>query len=540
MGKFNNLKRVKNNIMLNNEGEIVHSLSSMKTLFMKVLGSFYGEDTFYKSTEIKEEFEKLERLINLISEEDKEYVLKIAELGRYSGMIEYPLYVLTACYNIDKYKGDRFLNKKGQSKIDYYNDKLIRRTSDINNILATQLTMYNGKIPQKMRKNLKMKLQSFDMYKLSKGLDIGKRVSLATSIKLLHPQPKNKEYEKFYKDILEDKVKKGAGKELVDSAVTKITSLEKSQIKENKEVDIEDLRKNLEKSLYNSNLVAILKNIVTLYKYEILNDEKNLLYLYNKITDKNEIKKSLVMPYQVYALYKVLREYPSVPVIEKIREALEICIELSIENVKDIEGYTAYLIDISYSMNSPISKYSGINLREMACLLGAISYKKGKGDMFVFSDTCKRVSLSRNTPIFEIVEKTINSLEHGCTYLDRALNKIESFAKDNEIKYDNLILLSDNDCYCYDKKSNSLKIGDKSLNSRVDKLIKESNILDTVWINNLSGQNFTVFNTEESNKNLIVGYSEKFIDVINLYHNVKNSKDIRPLIDSLLEKYRQV
>lgn len=542
MSKFNGRKEAQFNIVRNNEGEKVYDSSALKSLFMQVLGSFFAQNTFYKTRYAENEFRALVELIDSIENKDKEYALKVAELGRYTGMIDYPLNVLTACYNMDKFKGENFLNADGVSKFEYYSDKIVRRTKDVNYILATQNTMYGtDKLPKQMRKNLKGKLEFFDKYKLSKGLDIGKKVSLADSIKRLHPQPKNEDMAQFLKDVLEGKVKVGNDKKQIQAEITNIKRAEK----EKKEVNMEELKANLVNAMYKSNLSALLKNLMMLYKYEILNDEKHLDFVCSKITDRNSIVASKIMPYQVYALHKVMQHLPSTTIVERIREALETAVETAIENVPKIEGYTAFLLDVSWSMhNSKLSNNSNISLKEMACLLGAIAYKKGQGDMFIFSNECERISVSRKTPIFEIVEKAVNSMEANGTYLDLALTEVERFAKEHHIKYDNLLLLSDNDCYCYDSDVMELSIGSRwekrtPLDRRCNQMMdKENGIFDTIWINNLSGERFTVFNTDDNKKNLITGYSEKFIEVLNLYYNVRNNRDIRPLIDALLEKYR--
>lgn len=526
---------LKHNIVLNHEGEEVYALSPLKGLLQRVLGSNFGQDGYYEKADPSKEFKELIQMIQSIPEEDKEYALKIAELGRYSGAIEYPLNALTVCYNLDRYKGDKFLDANGVSNLGYYSDVLVRRAKDINHILATQFSIYGKNIPKQMSKNLKGKLEFFDKYKLSKGLDRGKAVSLADSIKLLHPTPKNIEMADFYKSIIENNVIVGNDKVQLQAEITKVKLQEKASKEEKPEIDLEKLIE----AMYKSNLVALLKNINMLLQYDIFDTQEHLDYVVDKITDLDTIVASKVLPYQFYALYKVLNSRSSTKPVTAIKNALSKAVELSIVNVEDIKGYTAFLIDLSSSMNTPVGTNSSISCMEMAALLGAIAFKKGNGDLFVFSDDCKKVNANKGDSVFTIVDIIIKSIPHYCTYLDRAFDMISSFAKKNHIKYDNLLLLSDGDCYSYDNKKKTLKIGDyeTSLNNKCSTLMK-NNVIDTIWINDLSGNKYTVVNTDECKKNLIAGYSEKFIDMINLYYNIRNNEDIKPLIDALLEQYK--
>ena len=64
------------------------------------------------------------KTINAVDYEDIEYVLKIALLGREYNMIQYPLSVLTACFNDERFKGQQFVDRNGRNKLQYYSDRI--------------------------------------------------------------------------------------------------------------------------------------------------------------------------------------------------------------------------------------------------------------------------------------------------------------------------------------------------------------------------------------------------------------------------------
>lgn len=516
------------NQTLNHEGATVHQLTELETLFSKVLGSFFGESTFYENRDALSDLKNLETIIQNVSERDKEYVLKIAQLGRMFNMIDYPLQILAVAGNMKRYNGESFKDETGNGKMRYYIDQIVQRTKDVNSVLSTQLVVYGKPIPKQLRKGLKEKLESYDMYKLSKGLDIGREISLKDSIKLLHPHPMNSEMEEFYTNILQGKVKKGNDKKDIQSELTKKGQTDK----------VERTDTDLIQSVYDSNLQTIVKNLISLYRNGLFGNEEVVNYIAGQLKNERVVLNSKLLPFRFFSAYVELGKLGNSYAVSTIREALEDAVDISIANVDEIEGLTAYLIDISSSMNRKISSKSSVTAKDIALLLGAIAYKKGTGDLFLFATDTNRVNISRRTPVFEIVNIMKNIHLGGCTDIKKAFIMIDEHAKANDLKYDNVIILSDGDCYGYDKKTNTLSFSDysvKNADQHINRMIDEG-IVKKVWINNLLGNDFAIVNTRSHQKNLITGFSEKFLDIINVYNSLGTGKDIRKVIDTLLEK----
>ena len=126
----------------------------------------------------------------------------------------------------------------------------------------------------------------------------------------------------------------------------------------------------------------------------------------------------------------------------------------------------------------------------------------------------------------------------GGTYLDIALNTISKDA--NRSKFDNLILLSDNDCY--QSYGNSFILGNHFSGVSFDILINsmiKNGLIKKFYLNNLLGNSFAVVNTDDYRKNLITGFSERIVDVINTYGVLgSGASDIRKVIDSMMDSLR--
>ena len=523
---------------LNHHGSVVHQLDSLETLFSKVLGSLFGESTHYEKRTSEGDYEDICKIIEKVDDEDIEYVLKIARLGREYNMIQYPLSVLTACMNDDRFKGQSFIDEAtGRNKLQSYSQYIIRRGKDILDILATQMNVYGfqttgrGKnlhrqtpIPMQMRKVLKGKIESFNEYQLSKALGESKQVSMSDAVKLLHPDPTHSRVRKnFYKDIIEGRVKMGDDSKQVQSEIAKVNNKNSKTTK-----------KDVVKSIDTSTVMAIIKNLVALDRAGVLADKKAVDSIVAKLTDKKEVQKSRLLPFRFYSAYKEVSSLRSSEGKRRVLDALVEALDLSIDNLQDIVGYSAILIDLSGSMNHSISSMSSVTAREVACVLGAICAKKGIADVYVFADKCELVEVSKKSTVIDIADKLIKTYVGGCTDLDTALRKIEA----SGTKYTNLIILSDGDCYS--QSGNSFRFSEcwgcrYSPDEDVNRLMK-SGVFKKVYLNNLLGNNFAIVNTDDFRKNLITGFSERIVDVINTYSAIgTGASDIRVVIDNLVE-----
>lgn len=547
MARMNNINRnvplsKDTNTTRNHEGAKVHNLDALEVLFSKVLGSFFGESTFYEKRNAEQDFIDLVKTINSVDYEDIEYVLKIALLGREYNMIQYPLSVLTACFNDERFKGQNFADKYGRNKLQYYSNKIIRRGRDIVDIMATQInafgfeTVKRGKkthrdlpLPIQLRKALKYKLESFNDYQLSKALSESREVTLADCIKLLHPNEKVAKVPRgFYADVIEGKVKMGAETKQVQS------ELSKSRNKNSKST-VEDVKQSLD----SSTVMAIVKNLVALHKAGVLHDRRALNSICEKLTDAKQIKASRLLPFRFYSAWKEVNKLPNYYGVRMVSDALVRALDLSIENLGTIKGFNAILIDMSGSMDYNVSSMSSMTAREVAIILGAICFKQGVGEVYVFANSCERVSgISRNSTVMDIVNQIRSYRVGGCTYLDVALKTITRDSVKGA-KYDNLILLTDNDCYSSTGTSFRLDgYGVGSADDTVNTMIK-GGAIKKFYLNNLLGNKFAVVNTNDFRKNLISGFSERIVEVVNIYGSLgKGASDIRKVIDQMVENLK--
>ena len=510
---------------LNHEGAVVHSLNLLEELYARALGSFLGESTFYEKNTAEDEFVRIRDIVAQLSPEDAEYALKIAAIARESNMISTPLAILTVCFNDNKFRGTAFVDDKGVNKLGGYSDIVIRRGRDITDILGNQFAVYGRgvSIPKQERKCLKRKLEQFDEYQLSKALSKSRAVSMADAVKLLRPANKNE----FFKAVIEDNVKFGNGKAQVQAELTKVNSKNNASTTEDIKASVKD-----------SSLMAIVKNLVALLNANALDDEVTKV-ICDKLTNSDVVKKSRIMPYQLYNAYRMFSRN-SGRNCNAIADALVRAIDYSVDNVADIDGYSAIFVDLSGSMGHAVSGLSNVKAHELAALLGAIAVKKGNCRLFAFANRAQEVQVSRHSTIVDMVRNILSCNVGSCTYFTAALDAV---LKTGE-KFDNILLLSDNDCYQYDTRL-GLVLGGWSYGCSskrsADDIVSEyiaKGIFKRFFVNNLLAKDFAIVNTDDYRKNLVTGFTEKYIDAINGSIELqREAGDIRKLIDLLYNKY---
>lgn len=534
---------------VNHEGSVVHKLNTLETLFSKVLGSFFGEKSFYEKGKTAEsDFKEIQKLIAEIPEEDIEYALKVARIGREYNMIQYPLAVLTACFNDDRFKGENFVDEEtGKNKLQTYSDYIIRRGKDITDVMAMQMNVFgfdvvtkgrgknktshrNQPLPMQLRKALQHKLESFNEYQLSKALGDNREVSMADCVKLLRPNPsKSRVGRDFFKQIIEGTVVFGGSEEVKQVQ----SELAKSNNKNSKST-----KADVKKSIDTSTVMAIVKNLVALDKAGMFDDKEAVDSIVAKLTNKKEVEKSRLLPFRFYSAYMEVSYLSNSAGKRRVLDALVEALDLSIDNLQDIEGYSAILIDRSGSMRHPVSGASNVTADIVACMLGAICFKKGIADVYVFANECKQVTnISKKSTVMDIMNEIQRHNVGGGTYLDVALHHLNG----QKTKYDNLIVLSDNDCYSSSGSTFRLRDGygwgreSYSCDGELNKLFNNK-VIKKLYIDNLLGNSFAIANTDDYRKNLITGFSERVIDVINVYSSIgTGASDVRKVIDSIVE-----
>lgn len=297
---------------------------------------------------------------------------------------------------------------------------------------------------------------------------VGNEPSLADVIRMVHPRPTNKERAALYGYICGKEVvpnKKGMKYRKIDGTKTEVAQTVNFQDLPQVVKDFELFKtgKSAETPNVSFQMLTALQlssqnwadvaakasfhtlrmNLNTFARHGVFKDERAVKNAIAKLTDKDEVKKSNLFPYQVLTAYKNVDE--NVPA--NIKDALHDTLDLSVENVPDFGGAKVFVFpDVSSSMQSPATGNRGTATSKASCidvaaLVSATILRKNKGTVVMPFDTSvhSTASISARDSILTNAEKLAAFGGGGtsCQIVLQELNKQKAIG-------DVLIYVSDN------------------------------------------------------------------------------------------------
>lgn len=178
-----------------------------------------------------------------------------------------------------------------------------------------------------------------------------------------------------------------------------------------------------------------------------------------------------------------------------------------------LDGKTAVLVDVSGSMDSPVSEKSEITIRAAAGALAGIITKSADADIVCFNTAADYLKIDGTYSVMSIVDKILKHSSGG-TYVEKSIAVLNK-------SYDRVVLLSDMQTY-----GDSVQ---KELDAYERKFGKTK-----FYSVNMGGYEVALFKEHRKDVVLLGGWSEKIVDYIKEYENPR----VLPLIEVIREKYR--
>ncbi|HYE85334.1 MAG TPA: TROVE domain-containing protein, partial [Vicinamibacterales bacterium] len=202
---------------------------------------------------------------------------------------------------------------------------------------------------------------------------VGQQPSLADVIRMVHPKPPTAEREALYgyvigrdvdvaklPDALQafERFKRDPRAPLPEVPFQLLTAFELSQA-------------HWAAIAEQANWTTLRMNLNTFARHGVFEDRARLRRLAQRLADAKAVRRSRVFPYQLLATLRATAALPTV-----IRDALAAALEHSIANVPRIAGSLAIAVDVSGSMESPVTGYrkgasSAVRCVDVAALCAA-------------------------------------------------------------------------------------------------------------------------------------------------------------------------
>lgn len=420
--------------VLNEAGGRAYALSD-RELLAKYACTGCLSDTFYASAEAQ-----LGDVVGAASRCDPEFIASCAVYSRRKGYLKDMPALLLAVLDNRKETSSVLFEETFATVVD--NARLLR------NFCRTVRSGLLGRrsFSRRARRAIKSWFLSRSGDQLFRD-SVGKDPSLADVIKMIRPKPESEKKDYLYRWLINK-----------PSAVDSCPELLRSYLRwlrdggEIPDVPLQMITSELSdtkswtKIALNSKWHRARMNLNAFAKHGVFADREIVAQIAKKLRNPEDIRKAKAFPYQSLMAYMAVRFNEKVP--DEIKDALQDAIEISIENVPEIQGRIAVCVDNSGSMNAPVtgrsSRTTKVTCRMCAGLVAATFFRRNpQTDVYAFTTDSALLRLNPRDSLPTLSAQISNHMDGG-TACSAPLAHMNRDKRD----YDLVVFLSDNQSWC--------------------------------------------------------------------------------------------
>jgi 60 kDa SS-A/Ro ribonucleoprotein len=379
-------KPAKSNIKTH-EGAPARIINPEQQLRRSVMACMLWEGEFYESGE-----DISERIVNAVSQVKPEKVRDIAIEAREQMKSRHvPLLIARAMAKLPTHK----------HLVAETLERIIQRPDELTEFVAIYWKEGKQPLSAQVKRGLGLAFQKFNEYSLAKYNRDG-AVKLRDVLFLSHAKPKDTEQADLWKRLVEKKLETPDTWEVELSASKDKKASWKRLLKENKLGALALLRnlRNMEQASVNESLV----------RAALLGADP-----------------SRVLPFRFIAAARYAPKY---------EPELELCLFKCTESLPKLNGKTIVLVDVSCSMDAPMSSKSDMQRIDAACGLAMVLRQICENvEVLTFSQSLAKVPPRRG---FALRDAIVQSQPHGSTNLGEAVTYINK-----NISYDRMVIITD-------------------------------------------------------------------------------------------------
>jgi 60 kDa SS-A/Ro ribonucleoprotein len=334
---FSNQKQV-DALIQNQAGGYAHALDAESTLAqLAVTGCL--NDAFYASAETQ-----LNELLNACFATNPEFIAKAAIYSRQHGQMKDTPVILLAW--LASFAGE--LCEKVFNRVIDNGSQLRRFVQVLRSGAVVRKSL--GSRPKRL---VQAWLEAAGDQSLISAM-VGNAPSLADVIKMTHPKASSVERSALYAHIIGNSVE-------LDKLPAQLQALEAFKLDASKpvpevpfqlltsmELTTQHWMSIAEKASYNMTRM----NLNTFLRHGVFNDQRLTKRIAERLANASLIKKARVFPYQLLTTWQAATGVPGL-----IRDALRDAVDIAVANVPTFKGNVAVAVDVSGSMESPVTGY---------------------------------------------------------------------------------------------------------------------------------------------------------------------------------------
>ena len=365
---------------------------SAKLELASILITTFLEDEFYRK-----EKATVARIRELMGKVEPEFSAKAALYARNTHGMRSVSHLVA---------GEIAKGVKGRTWTKTFFDRVVRRPDDALEILGYYLAVHGRPVPNSLKKGLGAAFARFDEHQLAKYRRDHATFKLVDAVNLVRP-PATPALTKLVRGEL-------APAQTWETKLTQAgTADEAATAKAEAWVQLVRERK--------LGYLALLRNVRNLLTHapDVIDE------LCAQLTNEPAIRRSLVFPFQFLSAVEVL-EKGNLAGTDRVMEALNAAIDLSLANVPKFEGATLVALDCSGSMAG--------RPQTIGSLFAAVLVKAVGADLMVFSDDARYLTFNRR-------DTTLTSARR-IAFASGGTNFNAVFQRANKA-YDRIVFLSD-------------------------------------------------------------------------------------------------
>lgn len=463
MSKYNAKAEGVKPTVVNAMGENAYQLSAKEELVSTCMTTFLSGDHYYET-----EKEVVNRIVNKLNEVDPLFAAKLALYVRNEGNLRSVSHLIAA--TIAKRASGTEWSKR------FYN-KIVVRPDDMSEILSAYAVQNKmdlkkiRKIPNAIKKGFKTALERLDAYQIDKYKMNSRQVKMLDLVNLFHPKGTQRNQQAYHNLVNGESLAGLYASKVLEKEMTKAGQKTQGKSVQEKEAAKKEAIENVLSNVKGMPIMNLLRNLRNIILYV----PKSVDDACAQLTNETAVLNSRLLPFRFATAYEEIEkmsfsdkksdtsiafeeDYNNQTITatefaklkEKVLDAIEDALQISCQNIPELEGNTAILIDHSGSVrgdgggSSRVSAFSKTTTAMIGNLFGSMmAYRQKNVYIGLFGDRLIPVKIDRSQRLLDFNKRSFDKGANCGGGTEQGIYDFFRQAVREKKKIDNIIVFSD-------------------------------------------------------------------------------------------------
>lgn len=463
MSKYNAKAEGVKPTVVNAMGENAYQLSAKEELVSTCMTTFLSGDHYYET-----EKEVVNRIVNKLNEVDPLFAAKLALYVRNEGNLRSVSHLIAATI-AQRASGTEWSKR-------FYN-KIVVRPDDMSEILSAYAVQNKmdlkkiRKIPNAIKKGFKTALERLDAYQIDKYKMNSRQVKMLDLVNLFHPKGTQRNQQAYHNLVNGESLAGLYASKVLEKEMTKAGQKTQGKSVQEKEAAKKEAIENVLSNVKGMPIMNLLRNLRNIILYA----PKSVDDACAQLTNETAVLNSRLLPFRFATAYEEIEkmsfsdkksdtsiafeeDYNNQTITatefaelkEKVLNAIEDALQISCQNIPELEGNTAILIDHSGSVrgdsggSSRVSAFSKTTTAMIGNLFGSMmAYRQKNVYIGLFGDRLIPVKVDRSQRLLDFNKKSFDKGANCGGGTEQGIYDFFRQAVREKKKIDNIIVFSD-------------------------------------------------------------------------------------------------